>query len=118
MLLWIVLIALAYCVIGSLTGGYIHQVKKRGYGSWGNDDSWFVGAGWPISFFWYAVLKPISRAGNYLAEAQEKRVERLKKIREQLEAVERERQLEIQKHIRELEAEQAEYEARQQQASA
>lgn len=113
-MLWIVLgIILAYCIVGSLTGGYIHERNSHKCG-WDTGESFAVGAFWPISWVWYIILKPITRSGKWVAEAQERRRDRLQRIREELEAVERTRQLEIQKHMRELEEEEAEYQARHQ----
>ncbi len=117
-MLWFVLgCFFAYSAIGALTGGFIHRLKENEC-RWDWDDSAWIGVGWPVSFFWYFFLKPITKSGIYIAEAKEKRRRRLQQIREQLEAVERERQLEIQKHIRELEAEEAEYHEAQRQVSA
>lgn len=118
-MLWIILgIILGYCAVGALTGGYIHQKNEPRYHSWDSGESLAVGAFWPFSWVWYLILKPLTRSGIWLREAQEKRQEKLQRIREQLEAVERERQLEIQKHIRELEQEEAEYNEARRQASA
>jgi hypothetical protein len=75
---------LLYVVIAGVTAGYVHALKADEY-HWEQMDSGFVGAGWPISFFWYVFLKPIVKLSMRFAEWQ------IAWVRGRKEAVEKER---------------------------
>jgi hypothetical protein len=102
---WAIAIVLSYAAIGAVIGGYIHTVKKESEYNWGNDDSGFVAAGWPITLFWYFFLKPIFRVGKHLGTGYVAKVEQRKRIRIQLEDEKRKKEREVEQAMREMEAE-------------
>lgn len=63
---------LLYLVVGSLTGGYIKGANEdRGYCKPDSVDLFGMGAGWPITWFWF--LKPITKIGTWAARKKEER---------------------------------------------
>lgn len=65
---------LLYLVVGSLTGGYIKGANEdKGYCKPDSVDLFGMGAGWPITWFWFGFLKPITKIGVWVARKKEER---------------------------------------------
>jgi hypothetical protein len=98
MLTIIALCVVMYAMVAVVTSGVIDTLKnyRRNYtGRWSKEDSGWVGVGWPISFIWYLLLKPIMRFTMHLTQWHLDRVHTRVRIREEKQQEERQRIAEV-----------------------